>query len=57
MDQMSIIDPSLTLASELGNFSVKETELKKVQEEQEEAKQAITDKDKLLAESFAHKED
>ena len=54
---MSIIDPSLTLASELGNFSVKETELKKVQEEQEEAKQAITDKDKLLAESFAHKED
>ena len=53
---MSITDPSLTLASELGNLSVKEIEMKKVQEEMEEAKKDILDKDKLLAESFADKE-
>ena len=56
LDQNSITDPNLTLASELGNLSVKELELKKVQEEVEETKQDILDKDKLLAESSVEKE-
>ena len=56
VDQMSIVDPIITLASELGNLSVKELELKKVQEDLKEAKHNILDKDKLLAQSFAKKE-
>ena len=52
---MSITDPSLTLASELENLSVKELELKKVKEELEEGKQDILDKQKLLAESSVEK--
>ena len=56
VDKMSIADPSITLASELGNLSVKELELKKVQEELKEAKHDILDKDKLLAESSVEKE-
>ena len=56
VDQMSVIDPSLTLASELGNLSVKDLEVKKVQEEMQEAKKDILNKDKLLAEIFADKE-
>lgn len=56
VNQMTIIDPSLTLASELGNLSVKEIELKKVQGELEEAKKHILDKDKLLVESSTDKE-
>ena len=53
---MSITDPSLTLASKLGNLSDKEIELKKVQEELEEGKKDILDKDKLLAKSSIDKE-
>ena len=53
---MSIADPSITLAFELGNLSVKELELKKVEEEIGEAKHDILDKDKLLAERSAEKE-
>ena len=53
---MSIVDPSITLASKLGNLSVKELELKKVQEELEEVKQDLLDKYKLLAESSTEKE-
>ena len=41
---MSIADPSVTLASKLGNLSIKELELQKVQEELEEAKQDILEK-------------
>ena len=53
---MSIANPSITLASELDNLSVKELELKKVQEELEEAKQDILEKGKLLAKSSVEKE-
>ena len=56
MDQLSITDPSLTLASELGNLSVRELELRKVSEELEKAKEDILDKDKLLVESSTDKE-
>ena len=53
---MTITDLILTLASELGNLSVKELELNRVQEGLEEAKKDILYKDKLLAKSSAHKE-
>ena len=56
VDKMSIVDPSISLASELGSLSVKELKLKKVQDELEEAKQSLLDKDKLLAESYTEKE-
>ena len=56
VDQLSITDPSLTLASELGNLSVKELELRKVQEQLQKAKWDTLDKDKLLVESSANKE-
>ena len=44
VDQLSIADPNITMAFELGNLSVKELELKKVKEEIEEAKQDILNK-------------
>ena len=53
---MSIVDPGITLAFELGNLSVKELELKKLQDEIEEAKQDILEKEKLLADSSVEKE-
>ena len=53
---MSIIDPSLSLAFELGSLSVKESELKNAQEELEEAKQSLLNKDKLLAKSSTKNE-
>ena len=53
---MSIVDPSISLASELGSLSVKELKLKKVKEELKEAQQILLDKDKLLVESSAEKE-
>ena len=52
---MSIADPSISLASELGSLYIKELELKKVQDELEEAKSSLLDKDKLLAESSIEK--
>ena len=56
MDQMSIVDPSITLASKLGNLSVKELEPKSVQEELKEDKHDILDKEKLLPESSKEKD-
>ena len=53
---MSTVDPSISLASKLGSLYVKELELKKVQDELEEAKQSLLDKDKLLVESSTKKE-
>lgn len=47
---MSIADPRLCLASELGSLSIKELELKNAREEPEEAKQILLKKDKWLAE-------
>ena len=45
---MTIVDPSLSLASELGSPSVKELELKNAQEEMAEVKKTFLDKTKLL---------
>ena len=56
VDHLSVTDPSLTLETILGNLSVKELELRKVQEELQKEKQDILDKDKLLAESSGNKE-
>ena len=56
VDKMTIVDPILSLASELGIFYVKELELKNAQEELEEAKQNLLNKDKLLVESSKENE-
>ena len=53
---MTIVDPSLSLASELGSLSVKELELKNAQEELEEVKKSLLDKTKLLTESSTENE-
>lgn len=44
VDKMSIADPRISLASELGSLSIKELELKQVQDELEEAKKMLLDK-------------
>ena len=56
VDKMTIVDPSLSLASELWSLSVKEMELKNAQEELEEFKKNILDKTKLLTESTTENE-
>ena len=53
---MTIVDPNLSLASELGSLSVKELELKNAQEELEEIKKNLLDKIKLLTESSIENE-
>ena len=53
---MSITNPSLSLVSDLGRLSIKELELKNSQEEIEEAKQSLLNKDKLLVESSTENE-
>lgn len=40
-DKMTIVDPSLSLAFELGSLSVKDLELKNAQEELEEVKKTL----------------
>lgn len=56
VDQLSIVDHSLYLASELGNLSIKELELRKVLEALQKEKHDILDKDKLLVERSTDKE-
>ena len=56
VNQLSLSDPNFTLAAELGNLSVKDLELKKIQEELHKEKQDILDRDKLLAKSSTDKE-
>lgn len=53
---MTIVDPSLSLASELGSLYVREMELKNAQEELEEVKKNILDKTKLLTKSSTENE-
>ena len=48
VDNMTIVDPSLSLASEFKILSVKELELKNTQEELAEVKKTLADKTKLL---------
>ena len=50
VDKITIVHPSLSLASKLGILSIKEMELKNAQEELEEVKKNILDKTKLLTE-------
>ena len=55
-DNMTIVDQSLSLASELGNLSVKELELKNAQEELIEVKRTLVDKIKILVETSTKNE-
>ena len=56
VDKMSIADPNISLAFELGSLYVKELELKKVQHELEEAEHSLLNKYKLLDDSSREKE-
>lgn len=56
VDNMTIVDPSLSLASELGSLSVKELELKNAQEELVVVKRILVDKIKLLTETSTENE-
>lgn len=53
---ITIVDPSLSLASELESLFVKELELKNAQEELQEVKKILLDKTKLLTESSTENE-
>lgn len=53
---MTIVYPILSLALELGSLTVKELELKNAQEELEEVKKNILDKNKLLTKSSTENE-
>ena len=48
VDNTTIVDPSFSLASELGSLSIKEMELKNTQEELAEVKKTLADKIKIL---------
>lgn len=56
VDNMTIVDPSLSLASELGSLYVKDLELKNAQEEIAAVKKTLADKIKLLTESSTENE-
>ena len=56
VDNMTIVDRSLSLASELGSLSVKELELKNAQEDLVEVKKTLADKIKLLTETSTENE-
>ena len=48
IDQGSSVDPSFSLASELGNLSIKDIELKKAQDELHLVRKQVQDKEALL---------
>lgn len=53
---MSLDDPSFSIASELGELSVTNLELRNIQDELDQVKQEILEKDNLLKESLAAQE-
>ena len=55
IDQGSSVDPSFSLASELGNLSVKDIELKKAQDELLLVKKQVQDKEALLKDATTEK--
>ena len=55
-DNMTTVDSSISLASELGSLSVKELELKNTQEELTEAKKTLANKVKVLIETSTENE-
>lgn len=55
-DNMTTIDPSLSLASEVGSLSVKELKLKNAKEELLEVKKTLADKIKILTETSTENE-
>ena len=55
-DNMTIVHPSLSLASKLESLSVKELELKNAKEELEKVKKTLVDKIKILTETSTENE-
>ena len=53
---MTIVDSSISLASELGSLSVKELELKNTQDELVETKKILIDKVRIVTETAAENE-
>ena len=56
INSMTIVDSSLSLASELWSLSLKELELKNAQEELEEMKKTLADKIKILTKESTENE-
>ena len=56
MDQISSSNPKFNLTIELGKLSVKDLELKKMQDELHLAKQEVQEKQKLLTEALADRD-
>ena len=56
VEQMSLVDPNFSIATELGKLSVKDMEMKTLQEGLAKAKQYILEKDKLLKEILSNQE-
>ena len=52
LDQLSLYDPKFSLVTKIGELSVKDLEVKKLQEELEKTKQDVIDKNKLLSDSL-----
>ena len=55
-ENMSLTNPSFSIASELGELSVTNLDLRNLQDELEKAKQDILENDNLLKESLAAQE-
>ena len=51
LENMTTVDSSISLASELGSLSVKELELKTIQDELEETKRILAEKVKMMIET------
>ena len=56
VEQMSLFDPNFSITSELGKLSIKDMELKTLQEDLAKARQDIFENHKLLKEILANQE-
>ena len=56
IEQLSLTDPNVSIANELRKLSVKDKEVKTLQEDLAKAKQDTFDKDRLLQESLVNQE-
>ena len=54
VEQLSLTDPNFSIATKLGKLSVKDLELKTLQEYLTKAKQDVLEKEKLLNDSLTN---
>lgn len=55
IEQLLLIDPNFSISNELGKLSIKDMEVKTLQEDLDKVKQDTLDKDRLLQEILANK--